>query len=84
MERYRKGVRGTADQRDKVPFKVRCARQSVICGVIFLIVFLTGLLRTNTAQKFTERISNTLSYTVDYKTTVMDIAKRIKEFADGR
>ena len=84
MERYRKGVRGTADQRDKVPFKVRFARQSVICGVIFLIVFLTGLLRTNTAQKFTERISNTLSYTVDYKTTVMDIAKRIKEFADGR
>ena len=84
MERYRKGVRGTADQKDKVPFKVRFARQSVICGVIFLIVFLTGLLRTNTAQKFTERISNTLSYTVDYKTTVMDIAKRIKELADGR
>ena len=84
MERYRKGVRSNTDQKDKAPFKVRFTRQSIICGVIFLIVFLTGLLRTNTAQKFTERIGYTLSYTVDYKTTVMDIAKRIKEFANGR
>ena len=84
MERYRKGVRGSTDQKDKVPFKVKFARQSIICVVIFVAVFLTGLLRTNTAQKFTERISYTLSYTVDYKAAVMDIAKMIKELANGR
>ena len=84
MERYRKGVRTTADQKEKVPFKVKIARQSIICAVIFAIVFLTSLLRTNTAGKFTERIGNTLSYTVDYKATVMDIAKRIKDFANDR
>ena len=83
MERYRKGVRGNPAQEEKVPFKVRFIRQSIVCGAIVIIVFIISLLRTTTAQKLTERIGYTLSYTVDYKSTVMDIAERIKNFASG-
>jgi len=39
MERYRKGVRCSTDQREKVPFKVKFMRQSIICAVIFVVVF---------------------------------------------
>ncbi len=84
MERYRKGVRGNTNQSDKVPFRVKFLRQSIICSVIVIVVFIISLLRTNTAQKLTERIGYTLSYTVDYKATIMDIAERIKNFANGK
>lgn len=83
MERYRKGVRGNPAQEEKVPFKVKLIRQSIVCAVIVIIVFIISLLRTNTAQKLTERIGYTLSYTVDYKATIMDITERIKSFASG-
>ncbi len=83
MERYRKGVRGNTGQEEKVPFRVKFIRQSIVCGVIVIIVFIISLLRTSTAQKLTERIGYTLSYTVDYKATVMDIAERIKTIASG-
>ena len=83
MERYRQGVRGNPAQEEKVPFKVKLIRQSIVCAVIVIIVFIISLLRTNTAQKLTERIGYTLSYTVDYKATIMDITERIKSFASG-
>lgn len=83
MERYRKGVRGNTGQEEKLPFKVKFIRQSIVCGVIVLVIFIISLLRTTTAQKLTERIGYTLSYTVDYKSAVMDIAERIKSLAVG-
>ena len=83
MERYRKGVRGNTGQEEKLPFKVKFIRQSIVCGVIVLVIFIISLLRTTTAQKLTERIGYTLSYTVDYKSAVMDIAERIKDIAVG-
>ena len=83
MERYRRGVRGKSGQAEKVPFKVKLIRQSIVGGVIVIIVFTISLLRTTTAQKLTERIGYTLSYTVDYKATVIDIAEKLKELTKG-
>lgn len=83
MERYRRGVRGNAKKEDKVDFRIKFIRQSIVCGVIFIAVFIIGLLKTGTAQKLTERIGYTLSYTVDYKATVMDIVGKITDITKG-
>lgn len=83
MERYRRAVRGNTRKEDKVSFKVKIIRQSIVCSIILLLVFVIGLLKTDTARKLTERISSTLSYTVDYKSTVMDMVSKIKDMAKG-
>ncbi len=77
MERYRRTVRTSPKNEDKVDFKTKVIRQSVICGVIFAVVFIISLLKTETATKLSERIESTLSYTVNYRATVMEIADKI-------
>lgn len=83
MERYRRGIRPNTKNGDKVDFRTKFIRQSIVCCVVFIIVFVISLLKTNTAQKFTERIGYTLSYTVDYKATVIDMAEKLKELTKG-
>lgn len=83
MERYRRTVRGGTKNEDKVDFKVKIMRQSIVCVIIFVSVFLVSLLRTNTAQKLNERIGYTLSYTVDYKSAFMDIVNKITAVTKG-
>lgn len=83
MERYRRTVRGGTKNEDKVDFKVKIMRQSIVCVIIFVSIFLVSLLRTNTAQKLNERIGYTLSYTVDYKSAFMDIVNKITAVTKG-
>ncbi len=77
MERYRRTVRTNAKKEDKEEFKLKLIRQSIICGVIFASVFVISLLKTDTAKNISEKIDYTLSYTVDYKATVMEIMDKI-------
>ena len=77
MERYRRTVRTNIKNEDKEEFKVKLIRQSIICGAIFAVVFVISLLKTDTAKNISDRIDYTLSYTVDYKATVMDIMDKI-------
>lgn len=77
MERYRRTVRTNIKNEDKIEFKVKFIRQSIICGIIFSIVFIISLLKTDTAQIIHKHIDDTLSYTVDYKATIMEIADKI-------
>lgn len=83
MERYRRTVRGGTKNEDKVDFKVKIMRQSIVCVIIFVSVFVISLLKTTTAQKLNERIGYTLSYTVDYKSAFMDIVNKITAFTKG-
>lgn len=77
MERYRRTVRTNVKNEDKVDFKVKFVRQSIVCGVVFAIVFVISLLKTDTATIIHKHIDRTLSYTVDYKSTIMEIADKI-------
>lgn len=79
MERYRRN----ADLKDKTPFKTKFVRQCVVCGIIVGVVFVISLLKSDTAAVLTERIEYTLSYTVDYKSAVMDIVEKIKSIVGG-
>ncbi|MEE1043393.1 MAG: hypothetical protein UH854_05460 [Clostridia bacterium] len=82
MERYRRTTRNV-NKKDKVEYKVKFARQAMVCGVIILVVSLISILKTDTAEKVSSRIGSTLSYTVDYKETVKDIINKINEFTKG-
>ncbi len=84
MERYRRGVHGGTANTDKTDFKTRLVRQSIICGIIFLAVLAISLLKTTTAQKLTEHIGNGLSYTVNYKSVVEDIAARVRGLGEAK
>lgn len=65
MERYRRAVRG--NPQNSATYKERLKKQVVISAVIFLSVFCIGLLKTETANVLKERISEAVSYTVDYQ-----------------
>lgn len=82
MERYRRTSRN-ANKKDKVEYKVKFARQAIVCGVIVVLVSVISVLKTDTAEMVSERIGSTLSYTVDYKETVKDIMSKINEFTKG-
>lgn len=83
MERYRRTRASAANKEDKADFKVKIARQSIVCGIIITVVFVISFLKTDTAEKVKERIDSTLSYTVDYKSTVAEIMDRINNFTKG-
>lgn len=83
MERYRRTRSRNINKEDKVEFKVKFARQSIVCGVIVVIVSIISVLKTDTAIKLSERIGATLSYTVDYKATVAEIMDKINNFTKG-
>ena len=82
MERYRRTSRNV-NKKDKVEYKVKFARQAIVCGVIVVLVSVISVLKTDTAEMVIERIGSTLSYTVDYKETVKDIMSKINEFTKG-
>ena len=83
MERYRRTRQRNINKEDKVEFKVKLARQSVVCGVIVVIVSVISVLKTDTAIKLSERIGSTLSYTVDYKATLSEIMDKINNLTKG-
>ena len=83
MERYKRTRPVNINKEDKVDFKVKLARQSLVCGVIIVIVAVISLLKTDTAIKLSERIDSVLTYTVDYKATAEDIMNKINNFTKG-
>ena len=81
MERYRRRENTNVQKADKKAFKKILKKQTIVCAVIFCLVFLITLLKTETAEKFTGCINQAISYTVDYRGTVTDIVSKIKNFA---
>lgn len=79
MERYRRRG-GVSEKADRGSFKETLKRQAIACCVIFGVIFLTGLLKTETAVKFSERVGSTLSYTVDYEGAAREIVEKIGSF----
>lgn len=83
MERYRRTRTRNTNIEDKVGFKVKVARQSIVCIGIIIVLSIVSVLKTDTAVKLNERIEYTLSYTVDYKATVVEIMNKINKFIKG-
>jgi len=83
MERYRRSNARNINKEDKTDYKVKIARQSIICGVIVLIVSVISVLKSETAENLSGKIGDALSYTVDYKNAVADIVDKISDFTKG-
>ena len=82
MERYRRTSRNV-NKKDKIEYRVKFARQAIVCGIIIVVVSVINVLKSDTAEKVSERINSTLTYTVDYKGAVEDIVSKINEFTKG-
>ena len=83
MERYKRTRARNINKEDKAVFKVKIARQSIVCGIIVVFVAVISVLQTNTAVKIRERVDDALSYTVDYESVVGDIMEKINDFTKG-
>lgn len=83
MERYRRARGRHIKNEEKPDFKTTIIRQSIICSVIFAVVFVIGLLKTETAVNISHRIQNSISYTVDYQATVKEMVSAINNFTRG-
>ena len=79
MERYRRVVRGNFE--NTFTYKERIKKQAVISAVIFLIIFCIGLLKTKPANILTDRVTDAISYTVDYQSATKDVVNAILSFA---
>ena len=71
------------NEKDKMDYKEKFIKQSIICVIIFAVIFIISLLNTKTASLVTDRVESSLSYTVDYKTAVTEIVDRIKNVVKG-
>lgn len=83
MERYRRAPARRNKNEEKTNLKTRLLRQSAVCGVILGVVLVVGMFETDTATAVTDRIQNSISYTVDYKETVQKIFSAINRLTKG-
>lgn len=83
MDRYRRtGTRHIRDN-EKTSFKALLIRQGVISAAIFAVVFVIGLIKSETAMNITEKIHSSISYTVNYQEAVYDIISAVSDFTRG-